>query len=206
MAEEIRDNLADMAVNARGLCKRTWWVFLIGGIASVIFGILAFVNPAVALLVLSVYFAAYVLVDGVVNIVGAIQNREKDGWWVLLLIGVLGTLVGAYALLNPPVSMAALVYLVAFMAILMGTLLFMLGRKVREKIEREWVLYLCGILSILWGVLIVVQPDSGAVSVVYMIASWAIMIGVLRIVFAFKAKGLAENVGERVAAARNPGE
>ena len=54
--------------------------------------------------------------------------------------------------------------------------------------------------------LIVVQPDSGAVSVVYMIASWAIMIGVLRIVFAFKAKGLAENVGERVAAARNPGE
>jgi uncharacterized membrane protein HdeD (DUF308 family) len=88
----------------------------------------------------------------------------------------------------------------------MGTLLFMLGRKVREKIEREWVLYLCGVLSILWGVLIVVRPDSGAVSVVYMIASWAIMIGVLRIVFAFKAKGLAENVGERVAAARNPGE
>lgn len=206
MAEEFRENLAGAANNARTLCKRAWWVFLIGGIASVIFGILAIVDPAVALLVLSIYFAASVLVDGAVNVIGAVQHREKDGWWMLLLIGVLGVLVGGYALLNPPVSMAAFVYLVAFMAILLGGLLFMLGRKVRERIEREWVLYVCGILSIIWGILIVLQPVSGAVSVVYMIATWAIMIGVLRIFFAFKAKGLAENVGERVATARAGGE
>jgi len=45
--------------DARALCKRTWWVFLIGGIASVVFGILAFMNPAAALLVLGMFFAAY---------------------------------------------------------------------------------------------------------------------------------------------------
>ena len=162
MAEQQIDNpLVEKMGDARALCKRAWWVFLIGGIASLVFGILAFVNPAVALLVLSVYFAASVLVDGVVNIVGAIQNRGQDGWWVILLIGVLGTLVGAYAL----VSMAAFVYLVAFMAIMVGVFVVMLGRKVREKIDREWILYLTGALSIIWGVLIVVQPAPGAVSV-----------------------------------------
>ena len=92
MAEQEIDNpLVEKMGDARALCKRAWWVFLIGGIALLVFGILAFVNPAVALLVLSVYFAASVLVDGVVNIVGAIQNRAQDGWWVILLIGVLVT-------------------------------------------------------------------------------------------------------------------
>jgi uncharacterized membrane protein HdeD (DUF308 family) len=135
--------------------------------APVVFGVLAFINPAAALLVLSIYFAASVL-------------------------------VGAYALINPPVSMAAFVYLVAFMAILLGVFLVMLGRKVREKIDREWILYVTGALSTIWGVLIFIQPGSGAVSVVYMIGSWAIILGGLKIIFAFKARNLVENVGERI--------
>ncbi|MGD9341753.1 MAG: DUF308 domain-containing protein, partial [Chromatiales bacterium] len=96
--------------DARALCKRTWWVFLIGGIASVVFGILAFMNPAAALLVLGMFFAAYVLIDGAVNIWGAVSHRDKDGWWAMLLIGIVGVLIGGYALINPPVSMMALVF------------------------------------------------------------------------------------------------
>ena len=197
--QQISNPMAEKFGDARTLCKRAWWVFLIGGIALLIFGILAFYNPAVALLVLSVYFAASVLVDGVVNIVGAIQNRARDGWWVVLLIGILGTLIGAYALVYPPVSMAAFVYLVAFMAIMAGVFLVMLGRKVREKIDREWILYLTGALSIIWGVLIIVQPAPGAVSVVYMIASWAVIFGIMKIFFAFKARSFTEHVGEKLA-------
>lgn len=200
MAEqEINNPMIEKLGSARSLCKRVWWVFLIGGIASVVFGCLAFYNPAVALLVLSIYFAASVLVDGVVNIIGAVQHRDQDGWWMILLIGLLGTLVGAYALVNPPVSMAAFVYLVAFMAIMLGVFLIMLGRKVREKIDREWVLYLTGALSMIWGALIVIQPGSGAVSVVYMIGSWAIILGIMKIFFALKARSFTEHAGDRIA-------
>lgn len=187
--------------NIRKLCKRTWWVFLLGGIASVIFGILAFINPAIALAVLALYFAAWVLVDGVVNVVGAIQHRENDGWVILLLIGILGTLVGGYALLNPPLSMLAFLYVVSFMAIMFGVLMITLGRKVREEIDREWVLYLTGALSVLFGVLIIFQPESAATSVVWMIATWAIITGLLRIFFALLVKNLPEHVGNRLNAA-----
>lgn len=186
----------------RRLCKRAWWVFLLGGIASVIFGILAFINPAIALAVLALYFAAWVLVDGVVNIVGAISNRENDGWVLLLLIGILGTLVGGYALLNPPLSMLAFLYVVSFMAITFGALMIGLGRKVRQEIEREWVLYLTGALSVLFGVLIIFQPESAATSVVWMIATWAIITGLLRIFFALFVKNLPEHVGNRLDTAR----
>lgn len=192
--------LAKAGADARALCKRTWWVFLIGGIAAVVFGILAFVNPLAGWVVLSIFFAASVLVDGAFNAWGAISNREKDGWWLMLLIGGLGIGVGLYALLNPPVAMMAFVLIVAFQAILLGALLVMLGIKVRKVTEKEWLLYLTGGLSVLFGVLIVLNPGAGAISVVYIIAAWAIITGLLKVFFGFKIKNLPDRIAERRAA------
>jgi uncharacterized membrane protein HdeD (DUF308 family) len=201
--EDTKEGMAMQRIgNIRKLCKRAWWVFLLGGIASVIFGILAFMDPAIALAVLALYFAAWVLIDGVVNIVGAVRHRDQDGWVLVLLMGLLGALVGGYALLNPPVSMMAFLYVVSFMAILFGVLMISFGRKVRQEIEREWILYAIGGLSIAFGVLIIVQPASAATSVVWMIATWAVVTGALRIFFAMFVKNLPENVGEKLAAAR----
>ena len=189
--------LGPEGANAHVLCKRTWWVFLVGGIASVLFGLLAFVNPGLALFVLAMFFAASVLVDGAFSIAGSIQHRGKDGWWILLLIGVLGLLVGGYALMNPPISILAFIYIVAFQAILLGVFLVMLGYKVRAATAREWILYLTGGLSILFGILVIVNPKVGGLSVIWMIASWAIITGVLKIVFAFKVKSLPERMENR---------
>ena len=116
-----------MGDDARALCRRTWWSFLVGGIAMLGFGVLAFARPGIALLVLSMFFAASILVHGAFNFVGALRNRDKDGWWIMLLIGLLGLGVGAVALLNPPVSMLAFVLLVAIEAIALGVFLLMLG-------------------------------------------------------------------------------
>ena len=191
--------MARLGGDAQALCRRTWWVFLVGGIASVIFGLLAFRQPLAAWLVVAVFFAAAILVDGAFNIVGSIRHRDKDGWWVMLLIGVLGVVGGGYALLNPLVSMKAFIYLVAFEAIMLGVFLAMLGYKVRATSEREWILYLAGGLSILFGGLVIVNPAAGGVSVILMIAAWAIVVGVLKIVFAFKVKNLPERVATRFA-------
>jgi uncharacterized membrane protein HdeD (DUF308 family) len=141
-------------------------------------------------------------VDGAFNVVGSIKHREKDGWWIMLLIGILGVLVGGFALLNPPVSMMAFVYLVAFQAILLGVFLVMLGYKVRKATTREWILYVTGALSILFGILVVMNPAIGGISIVYTIAMWAIVIGALKVIFAFKAKNLPERIESRLASRR----
>jgi len=186
--------LRAVGADAAALCRRTWWVFLIGGIASVAFGVLAFARPGLALFLLATFFAAAILVDGAFNIVGAVQNRDKDGWWLMLLIGLLGAVVGAYALLNPPLSMVAFVLIVAFQAILLGAFLVMLGYKYRKATTREWILYLTGGLSVLFGVLVVARPAIGGVTIVYMIAAWAIVIGLLKVVFAMRVRSLADRV------------
>ena len=87
MAENNLMTEAELGRNVRALCKRTWWVFLLSGIAAVIFGVLAIFNPGAALAVLALYLSAWLLVDGVVNIVGAVGNRDKDGWVIMLLMG-----------------------------------------------------------------------------------------------------------------------
>jgi uncharacterized membrane protein HdeD (DUF308 family) len=194
--------IGGFGADAQALCKRTWWVFLLGGIAAVIFGVLAFIEPMTAWLVVSMFFAADVLVDGVFNVIGAVQHREKDGWWIMLLMGALGVLVGGYALLNPPVSMMAFLYLVALQAIMLGVFLIMLGYKVRAATQREWILYLAGALSVLFGILVLANPLAGSLSVIKLIAVWALVTGVLKIIFAFKVKNLPERVSDRIAALR----
>jgi uncharacterized membrane protein HdeD (DUF308 family) len=198
MTEQGREILAAAGQSVRSLCKRAWWVFLVGGIASVAFGVLAFINPCIALLVLGMFFAASVLVDGAVNAWGALQHRDKDGWWAILLIGLAGILIGGYALFNPPVSMMALIFLVALMAVVVGVALLVLGYKIRAETEREWMLYVAGGLSLLLGVLMFLNPGLGGVSLVYTVAFWAIMVGILRVVIAFKVKNLPGKVGERL--------
>jgi uncharacterized membrane protein HdeD (DUF308 family) len=183
--------LGHLSTDAQALVKRAWWAFVVGGIAMVLFGLLAFSNPGVALFVLATFFAASILVDGVSNVVGALQNREKDGWWILLLMGLLGATVGAYALVNPPLSIMAFILLVAFEAMALGLFLVMLGYKVRKATSREWMLYLAGALSILFGVLVIVNPMTGSRTIVYMIASWSLVIGILKVAFGLRVRGLA---------------
>ena len=189
--------LANIGGDARILCKRTWWVFLVGGIAAVVFGLLAFAKPVAAWFVVATFFAASILVEGVFSVAGSIQHRDKDGWWIMLLIGVLGVLVGGYALLNPMVSMAAFILLVAFQAIMLGVFLVMLGYKVRAVTEREWILSLTGAVSVLFGILIIANPGIGGLSVILMIACWAIVTGVLKIVFAFRVRSLPDRMANR---------
>jgi uncharacterized membrane protein HdeD (DUF308 family) len=98
--------------------------------------------------------------------------------------------------------MIAFIYLVAFQAILLGVFLVMLGYKVRAATSREWVLYMTGALSILFGILVVVNPLAGSLSIVYLIASWALVIGVLKVFFAFKVKNLPEQFADRLSIRR----
>jgi uncharacterized membrane protein HdeD (DUF308 family) len=183
--------LGHMSADAQALVKRAWWVFVVGGLAMVAFGLLALSNPGVALFVLATFFAASVLVDGVSNVIGSLQNREKDGWWILLLMGLLGAAVGGYALFNPPLSIMAFILIVAFEAMVLGVFLVMLGHKVRKTTSREWLLYLAGALSMLFGILVIASPVTGSRTIVLLIASWSIAIGVLKVAFGLKVRKLA---------------
>jgi uncharacterized membrane protein HdeD (DUF308 family) len=173
---------------ATELVRKTWWAFVLGGLASMAFGVLALLAPIAALFVLSVFFAASVLLDGAAALSGAFQHRDKDGWWVMALLGALGVLVGGYALLVPPAAVAAFVAVAAFQAIVLGVLTVLLGWRVRRVAEGEWILYLTGVVSVLFGVMVLAEPEIGSLSVVSLVAFWAIVTGAMKTVFGLKLK------------------
>jgi uncharacterized membrane protein HdeD (DUF308 family) len=173
---------------ATELVRKTWWAFVLGGLASMAFGVLALLAPIAALFVLSVFFAASVLLDGAAALSGAFQHRDKDGWWVMALLGAHGVLVGGYALLVPPAAIAAFVAVVAFQAIVLGVLTVLLGWRVRRVAEGEWILYLTGVVSVLFGVMVLARPEAGSLSVVSIVAFWAIVTGAMKTVFGLKLK------------------
>ncbi|MBV9277419.1 MAG: HdeD family acid-resistance protein [Candidatus Eremiobacteraeota bacterium] len=170
---------------------RNWWAFLIRGIAGILFGVLAFLWPGVTLLVLAIMLGAYALVDGIFALVAAFSHAGPShrGW--LIFEGVLGIALGILIWLFPLYSAALLVYFIAFWAIATGVVEIIAGIRLRKMVANEVLYILAGIASIVFGALVLRNPAAGAVAVIWLIASYAIIFGVLQIALSLRLKALA---------------
>ncbi|MBS0413368.1 MAG: HdeD family acid-resistance protein [Proteobacteria bacterium] len=179
--------------DALEFAKANWWMFLLGGVLYILFGVLALARPAEALLALAVIFAAFLLVDGVFSVVRALAAKGADGRWWVFFGGLLSILVGLYALLGPVNTVLLFVYVIAFQAILFGVTVFMFGVNIRKAVSGEWVLYVTGVVSALFGLLLVWAPGLGGLSVSLMAGAWSLVIGILRVLFAFRVRSLVRS-------------
>jgi uncharacterized membrane protein HdeD (DUF308 family) len=174
--------------------SRNWWLVALRGLAAIVFGVLAFVWPAITLWALVLLFGAYMLVDGIFAIVAAVRAAGREArWWLLLIEGVLGVLAGLVAAFWPGLTALALLYFIAAWAIVSGILEIAGAIRLRREIEGEWALGLSGALSLLFGVLLVVIPaPAGLLSLVWLIGAYALAFGVLLLVLAFRLRGTSE--------------
>ena len=171
------------------LLAQYWWVLLIRGILAVVFGVLAYIQPAITLAALVLLFGAYSFADGVMSIVAGFAGRgEREHWWVLLLEGLVGVAVGILTLWAPGITAMALLFYIAAWAILTGILEIAAAIRLRKEIRGEWLLILGGLASVAFGGLLVARPGAGALTVVWLIAGYAVVFGILLIVLAFKAR------------------
>ena len=95
-------------------------LYLIGGVLSIIAGILALIWPGSTLLVLSVILAWFLVFKGIVDTVGALASIGRPCWWLGLLLGIVEFLLGIWAAGYPGKSLFVFVNLVGIYAILYG--------------------------------------------------------------------------------------
>ncbi|MBS0583573.1 MAG: HdeD family acid-resistance protein [Proteobacteria bacterium] len=186
-------NESPLFQDALDFAKANWWMFLLGGVLYILFGIMALMRPVETLLALSVLFACFVLVDGIVNVIRALGAKGADGRWWVFFAGLLSILVGLFALLGPVSTALLFVFVVAYQAILFGVATFMFGVSIRKAVSGEWVLYVTGILSVVFGLLLLLAPGVGGLSLSLMIGAWALAIGILRVLFAFRVRSLVRS-------------
>jgi uncharacterized membrane protein HdeD (DUF308 family) len=171
--------------------KRYWWVPVIRGISGIVFGVIAFAYPGLALATLVLLFGAWMLIDGVFRIVGATAGRASDpDWGFHLIIGILGIVVGILTFRAPRITALALIIYVAAWALMIGAAEIALAVKLRREIKGEWFLILMGLASIVFAVLLLWNPGPGALALLWLIASYAIVFGVLAIFFGFRLRSL----------------
>lgn len=169
--------------------SRNWWLVVLRGVLAILFGVLAFVWPAITWLTLIIMFGVYAIVDGVIAIVtGLTRTKDSRRWWVFLLEGLLGIGAGIVALVSPGLASLVLIYVIAGWAIVTGLLEIAAAVRLRDEIENEWVMGLGGFVSIVLGVLLFVQPAAGGLAIIWIIAGYALIFGVLLVILGFRLR------------------
>ena len=167
---------------------RYWWLILLRGIAAIIFGVLAFIWPGITLVTLVLFWGAFALVDGILALAHAIMGGDVGSRWWLALIGVLGIIVGLLTFLMPGVTALVLLVFIATWAIVLGIFQIVGAIRLRKEIDNEWTLILGGVISVLFGAIMLVAPGAGAVGLIWAIASFAVLFGILLVMAALKLK------------------
>ena len=173
---------------------KNWWALGLRGLIAILFGLLTFFIPGITLVTLVLLFGAYALVDGVFNIIAFF--RVASHHWALLLEGVIGFIAGIVTFAWPAITALVLLYLIAFWAIFTGIFEVIGGFRLRKALPNEWLLILMGVLSLLFGFLILLAPGIGALAIVLWIGAYALMFGIFLLALAFRLRGhnrLAKN-------------
>ena len=172
---------------------RHWWVIALRGLAAVVFGVLAFAWPGITLAVLVLLFGAYALVDGILAIVVAVRGGT-DHRLFMGLEGVVGVLAGLATFVFPGLTALVLLYIIAFWAILTGILEVVAAVRLRQAITNEWGLIIGGVLSVLFGIVLIASPGAGALAVVFLIGFYAVLFGVTLLMLSWRLRSHAQQL------------
>lgn len=177
---------------------QNWWLIVLRGVLSVLFGVVTFVWPSTALTALIIVFGAYALADGAIAIATGIAGTGASGGtrWFLVLGGLAGIIVGVVTFFYPGLTALSLLYFIAAWAIITGIFEVVVAIQLRQEITNEWSLIIAGLLSVVFGVLISIFPQDGALSILWLIGIYAVIYGVAIVALGFRVKNLGTTLNK----------
>jgi uncharacterized membrane protein HdeD (DUF308 family) len=166
---------------------RRWWTFLLRGVASISFGVLTIVWPGISLLALVSVWGAYALSNGAINMVlSARAGHGGERWGWLLFEGLMSIAAGAVAFLRPEMTALALAALIGAWALFAGVAQIFAAIELRRVIPGEVLLGCSGLLSTVFGALMMFFPRIGVLAMVTVVGAYALLFGALLIVLSIR--------------------
>jgi len=190
--------MSEEKVLVQRFCFEFWWIVLLRGIALTVLGGLLIAKPGITIIVLVQFLGAYFLVDGVFSVFHSIKGRKyMQGWGWGIFMGALEILTGIIVFTNPLVSTivtaSVLVYSVALMAILFGVLGIVTGIQVRKEIKGEWAMIAGGVLAIIFGVILIMNPMASMSVYLIVMGVMALMGGLIQIFASFQIRKIGKH-------------
>lgn len=161
-----------------------WWMLIARGAIAIMFGVLAHQVPESGLLRLLFLWGTFATFDGVLSILLAAQrgmNGRTWGW--LFFEGTFSLGVGLLALLSPGLTPLELLSWIAARTACSGVAEIAESIRLRERINGEWLLAACGVISVAFGVTMLLFLGAGALAAASLIGTHAMILGALLVAF-----------------------
>ena len=179
-----------------GMAAKYWWVLLVRGILLVVLGILMIAWPKATLTVFVVLFAIYLFVDGIMNIFNGFSERkagQPSGW--SFFSGALAIAFGIAVLAWPDTIGKVLMFIIGIWAILAAIAGIAAGFRLRQTPGSGWGWFMAwGILASIFGIALIANPAAGILSILWLVALWAIMSGIVFIVASFFVRKVGNDI------------
>lgn len=193
-----------MTTDIRGMgqiAAKYWWVILVRGIILILLGMAMLIWPKQSVLVFAIIFVAYLLVDGVMSIFqGLSERRQGQSGAGNFVAGALAIVAGIVILVWPKESGTVIAVLVAVWALLAGISGIAGGLALRRQPGSGWGWFVAwGVLSFLFGVIVLFNPAALLVSLLWLIAIWAIMAGIIFAVASFFVRKAGNTIVQQTA-------
>ena len=185
---------------AKSIAKSAWWLFILSGVLSVLFGLFAVFWPGLTVSILVHIFGLFIVAIGVAWLVMSFADMKTNRvWWLSALLAIFAVVAGIYLLANPSTTITIFVILVATV-VFARALVDLIGASYAGDASSRWMWILLGVLGVVFGVVILVYPKSATTAFVWVVGLYAVIRGIADIIYAFRVK---KNVKKLVKASKN---
>ncbi len=168
------------------------WALIWRGVFAILFGLAAVLWSGTTVTVLIIWFGAFTFISGIFTSLAALSAAASHSQWGLMLVsGLLSIVVGILALISPVQMALAMVWVLGAWALLTGVFEIATALTSPWIGGHKWLLALAGIVSVVFGCLLISNPIAGAFSLVWVMGGYAVVVGILFVVMGFRFKSLA---------------
>jgi uncharacterized membrane protein HdeD (DUF308 family) len=162
------------------LFKSSGTALMVRGIAAILFGILVVAVPGASVLALVFLFGIYAIIDGGTNIAHYVSGRRRRSVWQLVG-GIISVLAGVVTFVWPGITALTLAIVIGMWAVFLGVSQVALAVEIRKLVRLWWLWLVTGIVTTLFGLLVIVFPGAGILSLLGLLSAFAFLFGVLLI-------------------------
>jgi uncharacterized membrane protein HdeD (DUF308 family) len=182
-----------------GRIGRHWGWLLFFGILMVVAGVFAVAWPGPTVVVLAILFGIQIIVSGIFSFINAFAADESGGMRVWnVILGLLGIVIGLYAVRHIIVSVVALALLIGIYWVAYGIAQLYGAIAHRELPHRGWMGFI-GALSVIAGIIVIAWPGPSLVTLAIVLGVWLIIYGVMEIFMAFQVRSAYHHVRDTMA-------